>query len=490
MEKIENKFIIINNFYMLFFLFSLFIINEVNCYLEFPIEYLSNENYKFLNNNFDANTKEKEEFMKQIYYKKLITKFEIGTPSKTQTLILNPDSHQYYLDSLNPPEKIQEKCKISDYLHFGEKEFFNETSSSSYIVEECKTLKHEYYDLDEICYSKEKIKFNINGNCTIKEFPIKIIKNHDEMVPGLIGLALNDTLAYEERSFLSELKLNNLINDYYWFIDFDKFDPFEQKIKGKFIVGDLPHNVFPEKYPKDEYYQTTSYKGTSFWTLNMKKVFIENKTEEYHLDSNQAALFYDFYPIIGTKEFWGNIKDKFMDKLVEEKKCFTGTFSQNIYSFDDLLFYYCDKSAQNTLYENLPSINFVSGDLKYTFQFTKEELFYTKGDYIYFMILFCPNQFNNWIFGQIFTSKYHFVFHTDQRQIGFYHKVNIIDETNSSLFNINDIKNSWISILITAFVFTILGFFLGTIFGVKFCGKRKRKANELIDDNYEYNSKE
>ena len=88
-------------------------------------------------------------------------------------------------------------------------------------------------------------------------------------------------------------------------------------------------------------------------------------------------LFYEFYPAFGSNEFYNKIRDEFMEQLVSDKKCFTGTFSQNIYSYDNLLFYYSDKSPKDILYNNLPSINFVSKDLKYTFQLTKEELFYS-----------------------------------------------------------------------------------------------------------------
>ncbi len=166
----------------------------------------------------------------------------------------------------------------------------------------------------------------------------------------------------------------------------------------------MPHNIYPQKYPEDSYTETNSNSNSAFWNIKMDKFFIENKTEEYHLDSNYVSLFYEFYPAIGSREFYNKIREVFMDKLVEEKKCFTGTFSQNIYSYEDILFYYCDKSAQDILYENIPSINFESKKLKKTFQLTKEELFYTKGNYIYFMVLFFPKQFYNLALGQIFIS--------------------------------------------------------------------------------------
>jgi hypothetical protein len=266
------------------------ICNEVNSYLEFPIDYLPNSNYIFLKDNDNLDSKEKEEFMKQLFFKHLVTRFEIGTPSKSQMMIINSDSNEYYLDTLTPPETIQQQCKISEFFKFDKKEYFDENFSNSYSSPECQTKKHEYYDCDEICNAKEKIKFTIDGKSETKEFPITIMKNHDEMVPGLIGLTINSTLAYKG-SLLSELKRENLIKDYYWFIDFDKFSPLEKKIKGKFIIGDLPHNIYPEKYNKDLYKHTTSYRDSSSWTINMEKIFVENKTEEYRLDSKHVILF-------------------------------------------------------------------------------------------------------------------------------------------------------------------------------------------------------
>ena len=475
-------------FFIIFIIFIIFLTTKVNSYLIFPVDYLPTKNYKFIKNGYNLDTKEKSEFMQQLFFKHLITKFEIGTPAKSQMLIINTDSNQYYLDTLTPPQKIQEKCKISDFLQFEDKEFFAEGSSSSYNEEKCEPMIHEYKESDEICYSKEKIKFNIDGKSEIKEFPIKLIKNHDETKPGIIGLNFNNSLSYSERSFLSELKKENLVKDYYWFFDFEKISPLEQNIKGNLIIGDLPHNIYPEKYPEDSYIKTNSNRNSAFWSIKMDKIYIENKTEEFNLDNNDVALFYEFYPSIGSREFYNKIRENFMDKLVEEKKCFTGTFSQNIYSYEDILFYYCNKSAKNILYENLPNINFESKKFKKIFQLTKEELFYTKGNYIYFMVLFFPKQFYGWALGQIFTLKYNFVFHTDNNLIVFYDTVNAPQE---SIIDFKKKSHVWTFIIITSLAFLFIGIIIGIIIGVKFCAKNKRgkKAAELMDDDYEYNPK-
>ena len=467
----------LNNIILIFSI--IFSTNIINSYIILPLDYLPDQNYKY-------NEDSKAELMKHLYYKKLITKFEIGTPKKIQTLLIDTDSNQYYFDSLNPPENPQAQCLPSEFYKFEDKDYYNETSSNSYIIEKCETVKRKYYNYDEICYSRDLLTLNIDGNITDLEFPIKVIKNHDSSLPGLIGLAINNTIAYDERSFLTELKLKNLIDDYFWFFDFDKFSPLDKTLKGKFVVGDLPHNIFPKKYLKEEYVQTSSYRSSSSWTLQMSNIYIENKEDEYHLSSTDVTLFYEFYNVIGTKEFLTNIKNHFLQELLDNKKCFEGSFSQNIYSDSDLLFYYCDISTKDILYENLPGIKFVSKGLKYTFELTKEELFYIKDDYIYFMIFFMKSYYNNWIIGQMFTSKYHFVFHTDQRQIGFYQKVNIEEEKVINL----DKSNLWIYLIITGFCFTIIGVIFGLIIGKKYYDKKRRKqrGNELED--YEYPIKE
>ena len=94
--------------------------------------------------------------------------------------------------------------------------------------------------------------------------------------------------------------------------------------------------------------------------------------------------------------------------------------------------------------------------------------------------------------GQIFTSKYNFVFNSDIKQIGFYKKVT--QDKNNNINYINDNKTISIEIIIiiviigAALIFTVVGFFLGKkIFG----WRRKTVAYELEDElDYEYKTKD
>ena len=108
------------------------------------------------------------------------------------------------------------------------------------------------------------------------------------------------------------------------------------------------------------------------------------------------------------------------------------------------------------------------------------------------MILFTKYESNtHWIMGQIFTSKYNFVFNSDKKQIGFYKKVNREAQNDENHNKKNKISNELLIIIIAigvALVFSIIGIAIGKkIFG----WRRKILANELTDElDYEYKTKD
>jgi len=463
-----------------------------NSYVVFPLEYLPKTHYKFLPKEDYSNNP--EIIMKELYYKRLITHLNIGTPSRRQMMFVDTDTSKFFLTSLNPPHKPHKDLKISEFYEFGENLFYNESKSSSYREEKCKDHDHDY---DEVCFAKDKIKFNFGNYSSILDFPIKVFKGEDERIPGMIGLSVNGSLVYGSKNLISELKLYNLIKDYYYFFDFEKFSPLNSEIKGNLVIGDLPHNIFPEKYSKEDLISLKSNSDSSFWSYHMKKIEIESKTKkDIQIANTKVHTFYEFYHVIGTPEFWNQIREFFFDKLEKENKCFVGKFSQNIFSFDDLYFYYCDLSVEKILLDNLSGIKFYSKNSQFIFELTKDELYYKKGKYIYFNVLFFKHQYNDWILGQIFTSKYHFVFHTDSRQISFYKKVNIKNNEEKEISNDNNLdeakinKKIWTFIIVTAFVFITIGIIIGIVIGIKFLKKRrKKKAEELVDEEYDYTPK-
>ena len=107
------------------------------------------------------------------------------------------------------------------------------------------------------------------------------------------------------------------------------------------------------------------------------------------------------------------------------------------------------------------------------------------------MVLFSNEPTNNWIMGQMFTKKYNFCFHNDNKQIQFYKKINHGAKRNTkSSDKSHKISNAALITIISigeAIIFIVIGLMVGRyIFGIK---KKKTRVNEL-DNEVQYNTKE
>ena len=122
----------------------------------------------------------------------------------------------------------------------------------------------------------------------------------------------------------------------------------------------------------------------------------------------------------------------------------------------------------------------------YSFNFSREELWSEKNGYKYFKIIKHDYYNEYWYLGKPFFKKYQMMFDYDNKKIGFYTK--ILNDNNSG--NGSPSNNLIIYILvIIGLIIIIAGLVFIIIKNYKKFTKRKR-ANELMDDNYDYESKE
>ena len=123
-----------------------------------------------------------------------------------------------------------------------------------------------------------------------------------------------------------------------------------------------------------------------------------------------------------------------------------------------------------------------------------QDLFVKKFDNnIYFLVLFRENKNNqdDWVLGEPFYKKYTFSFNLDAKIVGFYNKIftegnekqkeeeiEIIQENNKTI----------LIILLSIFgiIFIALLMIISFYFGKRLREKRRKRANELKEDNYEY----
>ena len=149
-------------------------------------------------------------------------------------------------------------------------------------------------------------------------------------------------------------------------------------------------------------------------------------------------------------------------------------------------------------YERFPCLIFYSNNLNYSFELNHEDLFQLKGERYYFMIVFESEPLNNnyqeWIIGEHFIKKHIFSYNIITKKMWFYNEktFNLYfkesdDEDNNDVnkkenIKIKKEKNIILFLLIIlVFCFSIISFY----FGIKLRERRKKKANELIDE-YEY----
>lgn len=461
------------------FIFISFLILS-NSFLIFPIEYLPEEKYKFIVDRKSQNETQAD-MIQRIYYRNIITRIQLGTPPRNFTLIIDTDDDRHFFASNHTPKISNEPKKEAKFYLFDKSELLDEAYSSTYKKGPCEAVDYKTYFYAEFCTAKDKLFFNQNNQLLEKNFTFNLVRNNEDNIPGLIGLLYNYKDTYTKHpNFINELRLQNLIDNNYWFFNFDKISSFDRILQGQLVVGGLPHDVFPEKFKKEDYIDFRKTKRAHFhgaWKIEFDKIYVDDKDYSFLLSNTICAINYEMYNIIGSLEFHFRLKDNFLEDLLEEKKCFSGTFPQNIHYRKDLTFYYCNKTMKDFLYKNLPDIKFYSKDFEHIFVLTKEEIFYEKGDYIYLMILFGGIQFNYFSLGQMFTTKYNFVFNTFYKEVGFY-------KNNQQLPSRQKVLSNNISIYVMAIILIpFVSLFIGLIIGKKVFGKKKgnQLATELSD---------
>ena len=456
------------------------LIFKVNSQLKIPLTYFPK--YKY-------NTSSPANIMISMMIERIYANIEIGTPKKTIQIPLLFDANEFFIGD-NPKRKFNKD-------DFTDLKFYNVSLSQT-----CREQADAY---DEFCgvYFEQSSHMSdyIYFGDRKENLSFYVPYNYREYVSGGIGMKLDtdntvckDTLL-RERSFFEQLKKKNLINKYDFSVFYDSKE--YKKEEGAFLLmGGLPH-----EFKEDLGY----YKSESFNEKNIKNVNMKNYETKFEIDKilgyygkNQSNLIEDF------TSYYGNFKviqldynnggiqgplnmKKFYEKAFEGylgNLCFNETFS----GFNKY-FFYCKKEIGkdiDKIKEKFPGVIFQSNDLNYTFTIDADDLFLENGDYIYCLIYFYSN-YDPWKMGKPFLKKYQFSFNFDAKNI-FHYQINKGGEEDKGR------KGVPIYILIISIVGTliIVGLISFLVFKFRFGGKcsRKKRANELDDDDYAYTSKE
>ena len=289
--------------------------------------------------------------------------------------------------------------------------------------------------------------------------------------PGLIGLKLKndiDQKQVNEDNFLYHIKKYGLADTETFFFDFN-----ENGETGYFVIGE-------DLFNNDNYLKINagaikySYYFQIDWSFNFDKVYYGNKEIKY---VENALIRTENGLIIGPYEY-----DKIIfNYFTNETKC---NYSTTLMGYGTFKYYYCDEDFDENKMEDL---SFELKSIGYNFTLSPKDLFYKKNGKKYYKIIFSFYSIQQyWFFNLDFLRKYKLHFDYDKKLI----YIPIKNETkediiNTEPFSIFNQAYFWIIIFMGIFIAVLIVFIV--VYLKKY--PRKKRANELNDDDYDYTKK-
>ena len=329
------------------------------------------------------------------------------------------------------------------------------------------------------------------------------LKN-DKCINGIIGLGSSENFIISGCiSFPSEVKKNdNTSKSYTWSI---KYYNSNNDYDGEIIIGIEPHEYNPLIYNESNYIRIYNFaneetfdyplykenleysiKFDSIYFYNNSNISSENLIKNVGSSNMDGSFSLSNGMIQSSYEYYYNIKKNFFNKYIISNICEEIIFSRLYRTF------VCDKNKLNyeNFLKNFPTLYLKNIDLNYIFELTSKDLFIEEDNKLFFMIFINKLNSQKWSFGEIFLKKYYFTFNQDKKLIGFYIKSNSDENHENNNYN-KDIKEksyNGIIILIVGIGLLIIEAIVVIIWiWKKKCGIiRKKRANELIDDDYDY----
>ena len=449
-----------NKYIILFFSFFNFFLKGFDCYVVYPLKTLEEGDNKIES---------------LLSFNSTYTVLEIGTP---------PQKVNFYFDLNHPQINITEKgC--------GNKSLYNKTSSTSYKFG--LDLELAAQDNNTKCLVLDTLYFYNNLNLTkilkIPEYPLYYSSNiskNDINLCGNIGLSVvpygEYNLESQEVKYYTE-EIKKLGAGKYEDFSFYHYKNQDFLILDIFLQSEFPDLFKGVKEVEWAYISMRSKDYNLYWETIMKEIHYNHVHSKTNIRFEINPLF---ELIVGTNDFKANITNDFFSSYIQKGICILKKYKAfNVFECNQETFTNKDIIKFPTIYID------ESLKLEYSFELKPEELFININNKWYFEIVFPVEDFEEerWILGRIFMRKYPVKFSPLSRLIGFYlknDKENKKPGKNETETATNSNKNNkiifYIIIIVIALIFTGVGLFLGK----KLFYPRKKRANELLDDNYEY----
>ena len=433
------------------------------------------EEYSY-SNNPERKYNDPQSFFIDQYITNIYTVSKIGTPEQSLLTFIESDNciFQIYLNTL---------CN--------NKTEYNYNYKTSTTFQNITKINGNYFYMGTSLIN-ETIKFCLDEKCnklkTMDNFQINYSNNigDNQIICSKFGLSVTTREENTWIRVINQLKTQNIISRLVFTIKYIS------DYNGYIYVGEFPH-IYNSTYYFEEQNMTTYIKMDDQSTcllpkLDMDEIFLNINDTILYMKNKYTIFYFDYGLIIGTSNYLDNINKYFFNKYYNDKTCKEVYFFVPGKSFSGIS---C-KSTDDFKIEEFPTLFLLRRDLNYTFELDYKDLFRKDGDNYYFLIIFDQLNLNTWKLGKPFFKKYQMTFDIDSKSIIFYNeeiKPSKSGPTNTSTDTDN--YNIILIVIISVGAFIVI---CGLVFFAYYLGKilnnqRKKRANELEDDDYEYFSK-
>ena len=405
------------------------------------------------------------------------TSLSIGTPKITLPFELSFDSFSLYISS----NKISQNIPT-----------YNPSSSSTFVKYSDEKIINEYQKCSLCLFAKES--FHIYDNNKLETIPDVYFVLGNELninstnISASIGLKPKKTLTdIVDDNLITQLRKKYSITEFSFRIRYSKTSNKNLLNNAELIIGAYPHqyleNIYNDTNFKYFYFEDPNL-DTNQWQFPTKEInyglitIINSYRIQFKLDTIFTKTSKTFSIIIS-----------FFEQLIEKDIC-------EILTINDFDYYICNENINITQMKDLifyPE----NGYNNINITFSPSELFYkfidkNGNNKLIYLICFNSN-FSGWELGNIFIKKYQPIFDFDKKIIGFYDQLFPDEEDNFNKKDNNTIskENNIMTLLIIVCLvlgMIIIGGGIGFYFYVKKNNFRTKRANELNDDNYVYES--
>ena len=465
-----------------FYIFYLF--NSFSCILIFPFKTVSQNN-----NNINSDSKEYNysHFFNDYYNQLIYAKINIGNPpQEVKTLIT-------YNDCNFKIGKARKCIYNSEYLSHYNRNYSNDFNYTDYYPYHISEFEgNRGHSAEETIYVYTDLNLKNYSNFTNIGFYLGSDTN--DSLCGIIGLRILNYATYclKSNNIIKSFKLRNIINNYQWILNYTSKD------EGLFILGANLTELIPQFSDENLYWTYSIMGGSMFpWMIMISKIECGENNMTITTNEVRAEINNDYSLSIGNSAYNSYIDNNFFSEYIKLNICY-----KNIVSNEDnfkYVIYECDKKGFGK--DNItkfPNISFIMRNFEKKFVFEGRDLFTETKYKFFFNIIFSNSWRESWVLGKVFLKKYITLFNLDSKMIQIYNKINKEENESNGKDeegkkekkegNDNSSENYILYIILLNLfivcIFSILFYFIGKHFN-----KRKKKANELVDE-YDYTTSE